>query len=173
MVRISFVLFGSLAFLLILFLSAQDSIKRISVNSSGADSLNNKNEFYKNIENKCGPIALKMIFDHYKIPSTLSEIETKVGLGKKGTSMLALKEMSDSKGLYAEGWRLTLEDFLKTSFPVIIFVNGDHYVVADSVLSDRLFIRDPTLGRLTLSIKVLPKMWKGETLVFQTNKLKK
>jgi ABC-type bacteriocin/lantibiotic exporter with double-glycine peptidase domain len=117
--------------------------------------------------NNCGPSALKMIFDYYHIPSSLEEIEQGVKLSKKGSSMLALKEMAELKGLKAEGWNLTLEDFLKCSFPVILFVNGNHYVVADSVLSDTLFLRDPSLGKLGLRVYNLLQIWKGETLVFK------
>ena len=65
------------------------------------------------------------------------------------------------------------DHFSKTIFPIILFVNGNHYVVADSVICDKVFLRDPTFGKLTLSIKNLPQMWKGETLVFWTHNLKK
>jgi ABC-type bacteriocin/lantibiotic exporter with double-glycine peptidase domain len=161
-VRIGIILFGSFILFAILF-----SAKRISLHLRNDDSIDNKDVILQNKENNCGPAALKMIFDHYKIPATLAEIENKVGLNNRGTSMLALKEMADLKGLHAEGWRLSLEDFLKTTFPVILFVNGDHYIVADSVLSDTLFFRDPALGKLRLRINKLPEKWNGETLVFK------
>lgn len=168
MARIGIVMFGAFILSAIILLSAQDSIKRISTNWLSSVSLNN-DVVQNNMENKCGPIALKMIFDYYKISSTLPEIEAKVGLSKKGTCMLALKEMAELKGLHVEGWRLTLRDFLKTRLPAILFVNGDHYVVGDSVVNDTLFLRDPTLGKLMFPIKKLPQMWKGETLVFKNS----
>jgi len=127
----------------------------------------NKNTLHANSENTCGLVALKLIFDHYGIASTLEEIEGNVVLNEKGISMYALKHMAEIKGLHAEGWRFTLEGLLKTSFPVILFVNGNHYVVADSILNDTLFLRDPTLGKFLLPISELSKMWKGETLIFK------
>jgi ABC-type bacteriocin/lantibiotic exporter with double-glycine peptidase domain len=117
--------------------------------------------------NNCGPSALKMILDYYHIPSSLEEIEQGVKLSHKGSSMLALKEMAELKGLKAEGWNLTLEDFLKSSFPAVLFVNGNHFIVADSVLSDTLYLRDPSLGKIGLRVSNLPHIWKGETLVFK------
>jgi ABC-type bacteriocin/lantibiotic exporter with double-glycine peptidase domain len=129
----------------------------------------NKNALNDNSENKCGLIALKMIFDHYKNPSTLIEIESKVVLNEKGTSMYALKQMAEIRGLHADGWWFTLEGLIKTTFPVILFVNGNHYVVADSILNDTLFVRDPTLGRFLFPISELTKIWKGETLIFKKN----
>ena len=114
----------------------------------------------------CGPIALKMILDNYNIPSTLNEIENKMELKKSGTSMLSLKQYAEDKGLHADGWRLTLMDLVKATFPVILFVNGNHYVVADSVFQDTIFLRDPTLGRYKIPTSSLSRIWKGETLVF-------
>jgi hypothetical protein len=108
-----------------------------------------------------------MIFDHYKIPSTINEIETRVKLSDSGTSMLALKDMSELKGLHAEGWRLALEDLSKATLPVILFVNGNHFLVADSVKSDTLFFRDPVFGKLRMRINKLPERWNGETLIFK------
>jgi ABC-type bacteriocin/lantibiotic exporter with double-glycine peptidase domain len=147
------------------------SIKGFSVRWKNIDHSENAKVILQNKENNCGPVTLKMIFDHYKIPSTLNEIESNIKVTHRGTSMLALKEMSELKGLHAEGWRLTVDDLSKTTFPIILFVNGNHYVVADSVFCDKVFLRDPTFGKFTLLKKNLPQMWKGETLVFWAHNL--
>jgi ABC-type bacteriocin/lantibiotic exporter with double-glycine peptidase domain len=160
--RISIFFLGACILIIMLF-----SIKTFSVQWKSTDSSENKEIFLHNNENNCGPVALKMIFDHYKIPSTINEIETKVKLSDSGTSMLALKDMSELKGLHAEGWRLTFEDLSKATLPVILFVNGNHFVVADSVKSDTLFFRDPLFGKLTIRINKLPERWNGETLIFK------
>ena len=159
--RISILFLGACIFIILLF-----SVKGFSVQWKSIESSENKEIFLQSRENNCGPVTLKMIFDHYKIPSTLNEIESHVTSNKMGTSMLALKEMSEWKGLHAEGWRLTEEDLFKTTFPVILFVNGNHYVVADSVLSDTLFFRDPIFGKLRMRLNRLPEKWNGETLIF-------
>ncbi len=112
--------------------------------------------------NSCGPSALKMIFDHYNISSSLKEIEQSVNLTQKGSSMLALKEMAELRGLKAEGWRFTLEDFLRSSFPSILYVNKDHYIVADSVSVDgNVYVCDPAIGKLRISKEKLNKIWGG------------
>ncbi|MFA6542150.1 MAG: cysteine peptidase family C39 domain-containing protein [Bacteroidota bacterium] len=118
-------------------------------------------------DNNCGPSALKMIFDHYRIFSTVEEIEKNAGLNEKGSSMLALKEMAAVKGLHAEGWKLSLDDFANKQFPVLMFVHNDHFVVADSVVNNVVFIRDPAIGRLKIHKSRLVNIWKGETLVFK------
>ncbi len=115
----------------------------------------------------CGPTALQMIFDYYGIPSTVQEIEQTIGLNGKGSTMLALKEMSGLKGLHAEGWRLTPKDFLNIPFPAILFIHDDHYVVADSIWNDNIFVRDPAIGRWKISKRKLMQIWKGEILLFK------
>ena len=162
MSRIGIALCGAFILYAMLF-----SIKKISFSWMDADSKENKNLILQKKENNCGPVALKMIFDHYEIPSTLIEIETRVKINDMGTSMFALKEMAESKGLHAEGWRLTVTDLFKVNFPVIFFVNGDHFIVADSVLRDTIFVRDPTFGKIGLQKSKLSEKWNGETLVFQ------
>jgi ATP-binding cassette subfamily B protein RaxB len=146
---------------------SQKEIHELSSRWSDNTNSLNKNTVQANSENKCGIVALKLIFDHYGIASTLEEIEGKVVLNEKGTSMSALKQMAEIKGLHAEGWRFTLEGLLKTTFPVILFVNGNHYVVADSILNDTVFLHDPTLGKFLLPISELSKKWRGETLIFK------
>ena len=165
MLRIGIVLCGAFILYAILF-----SMKRISFHWMDAGSKEDKNLILQNKENNCGPIALKMIFDHYKIPSTLIEIETRAKINDMGTSMLALKELAEAKGLHAEGWRLTIADLFKADFPVILFVNGDHYIVADSASRDTIFVRDPTFGKFGLQKSTLSEKWKGETLVFNSSK---
>ncbi len=147
--------------------SSPDVLKRFRVSWMGGEYLGRDGVVLQDKHNNCGPAALKMVFDHLGISSTLAEIESKVGLTEKGTSMLALKEMAEMKGLRADGWRYTLEDFLNVSVPAIVFVHGDHFAVVDSVAGDReIFLRDPTLGKLKLPVKKLPRIWSGETLVF-------
>ncbi|MEW6060452.1 MAG: cysteine peptidase family C39 domain-containing protein [Bacteroidota bacterium] len=149
------------------FLQTPNAFKKISALRMGAEYLGTDGVLLQTKRNNCGPTALKMIFDYYNIPTSLDEIETNVGLTEKGTSMLALKKMAELKGLNAEGWRLTLEDFLTKQFPMLLFVHNDHYIVADSVRNGEIFIRDPALGRLRMNKKTLPSIWNGETLIFK------
>ena len=116
--------------------------------------------------NNCGPAALQMIFDHYNISSSLDEIDRSVRVAGNGTTMLSLKQMAELKGLHAEGWRLTLNDFMNISFPLLLFVHNDHFVVADSIRNNMVFLRDPAIGKVRIATTDLPKIWGGEALVF-------
>jgi ABC-type bacteriocin/lantibiotic exporter with double-glycine peptidase domain len=140
----------------------------------GAEYLGTKGVTMQTMANNCGPASLKMIFDHYRIPSTIAEIDKSVRLTPKGSSMLSLKEMAERKGLSAEGWRYTIGDFVKLSMPAIVFVHGDHFAVADSVTPDGFVILyDPALGKLKMSLDDFQKIWNGETLVFKKKQQRK
>ncbi len=132
----------------------------------GGTYLGNQGVRFQTGISNCGPTSLQMIFDYYRIPSTIQEIEQTIGLNEKGSTMLALKEMSELKGLHAEGWRVTPKDFSNISFPALLFIHDDHYVVADSIWNDNVFVRDPAIGRLRIPKGKLAQIWKGEILLF-------
>jgi hypothetical protein len=115
----------------------------------------------------CGPIALKMIFEYYGTACTLEEITDRIDLTPKGASMLSLKEMAEAKGLNAEGWKLTFEDLANLSIPVIAYVNGNHFVVVDSISeSETVYVRDAR-GRFKMTKDEFVRGWHGETLVLR------
>ncbi len=151
------------------FLLSQYARESFSAWRMGGIYLGNQGVRFQTGINNCGPTSLQMIFDYYRIPSTIQEIEQTIGLNEKGSTMLALKEMSELKGLHAEGWRLTPKDFPNISFPALLFIHDDHYVVADSVRNDNVFVRDPAIGRLKISKGRLTQIWKGEILLFKRN----
>ncbi|MDD8018324.1 MAG: cysteine peptidase family C39 domain-containing protein [Bacteroidota bacterium] len=140
--------------------------KGISASMMNAEYLGSDGVVLQTKKNNCGPSALKMIFDFYGFSVPIEEIEKNVELTEKGSSMLALKKMAESKGLKAEGWRLSPEDFMKQHFPILLFVHHNHYIIVDSAKSNDVFIRDPAIGKLKISKTKLINIWNGETLIF-------
>ncbi|MGC9093854.1 MAG: cysteine peptidase family C39 domain-containing protein [Bacteroidota bacterium] len=144
-----------------------ESFRRISAMWMGAEYLGTEGVVMQTRRNNCGSAALKMVFDHFDIPSTIVQIDTSLGLSVRGASMLSLKELAEKKGLGVEGWKYTIGDFVKAPMPAIVFVHGDHFAVADSVTSDGyIILSDPALGKLRMTLGSFQKIWKGETLVF-------
>jgi len=147
--------------------SSPDSFRRTWAWWMGAQYLGTKGVVMQTMRNNCGPAALKMVFDHFGIMSTIVEIDTSMNLTRRGASMLSLKELAEKKGLGVEGWKYTIADLVKAPMPAIVFVHGDHFAVADTVMSNGFVIlRDPALGKLKMSLNNFQKIWKGETLVF-------
>ncbi|MCL5020795.1 MAG: cysteine peptidase family C39 domain-containing protein [Bacteroidetes bacterium] len=150
--------------------SSPAALRRTEAWWRGAKYLGTEGVTMQTMPNNCGPASLKMIFDHYEIPSTISEIDRRVGLTTRGSSMLSLKEMAEAKGLGADGWIYTIKDFVKAPMPAIVFVRGDHFVVADSVTPyGDIFLSDPALGRIEMTLGNFRKIWNGQTLIFKTS----
>lgn len=132
----------------------------------GADYLDDSGAVLQTNGWNCGAAALKMIFDRYSIDMTLRDIDARLQHTDKGTSLFALKELAEARRLRAVGWRLSYDDFAAQRFPIILFVGGDHFVVADSVREESIYLRDPAIGRVKILKHKLLKIWKGEALLF-------
>lgn len=149
-------------------IASPDGPRRFSAWWVGGDFAGTDGVVLQDKRNNCGPAALQMAFDHFGIASTVKEIEEGVGMTERGSSMLALKEMAEQKGLRAEGWRLTMEDLLAAPKPCIVFINGDHFALVDSVSKvGEIFLRDPAVGKLNFAKNKFTPLWRGETLVLR------
>jgi ATP-binding cassette, subfamily B, bacterial len=132
----------------------------------GEEYLGSEGVRFQSKENDCGPASLAMVYDTYGVKVRSDEIERSVEMTHDGSTMLALDEQAAKDGLRASGWRLTMEELKITRFPAILFIRGNHFVVADCVSGDNVYLRDPALGRVRVSEKDLVRIWHGETLVF-------
>ena len=128
------------------------------------------NMIFQDRTNNCGAAVLKMILEHFGHTMSLRDLERKLVQSSRGTSLERLKETADEVGLQACGWRLRHEDLARIRYPIIIVVNGNHFVVADSLDdSGFLSVRDPAVGTVRISQQTLPGIWGGEALVFSCN----
>ncbi len=115
----------------------------------------------------CGPAALKMVLDHFGVAgATLRELEAATGTGPDGTSMLALKQVAEARGLVSRGLRLSIDQLPELPMPFIAHVHGDHFVVVRSA-GNRLVVDDPSLGRLRMSPATFDRSWDGVVLTFR------
>lgn len=123
--------------------------------------------FFQRGSSDCGAAALKMIFENHGIRVGYDNLLAELSTSPAGTSMLRLKQLSETRGLRCEGWRLTFTDLRRAPLPAILFVGGRHFVVLDSfTVSGEALIRDPSRGRLCVSPRRLATIWRGETLLF-------
>ena len=141
--------------------------------SIGGSYLGNDGVLFQKSPNGCGLTALRMIFRHFGVETSEEEMTHQVGVSGMGYSMLMLKEIAESKGFHAAGWRLTEGDLKDSPFPLILFVHQNHFVVADSISSHQAYIRDPAVGRVRIPLKELSRIWSGETLLVEERSIKK
>lgn len=144
------------------------AVTGISSILGGYTFLGTNNVVLQQEHSDCGLAALANLFAHYGMETSLEEIKSNVETTEKGTSMLQLRQMAEIKGLKAQGWKYSWEDFQNTTLPAIVFVRGNHYVVVESIHDDEsLVVVDPAIGRLRVSVRSFRRIWSGETLRIQ------
>lgn len=118
-------------------------------------------------DSDCGPASLKMVLDHHGFHAvTLEEIESAAAIGARGTSLLALKKISENQGLRSRGLKLPIGKLADLPTPAIAHVHDDHFVVLRSVDASGVVVDDPSIGRLRMSIASFGRAWDGVVLVF-------
>jgi len=119
----------------------------------------------------CGVAALKMVLDHYGIQTAYDELLRRADTGTRaGTSMLALKQLSESHGLRCAGWRLAACDLRGIPLPAILLLRRGHFVVLSSIsAANEVILLDPARGRLRVSLRRLRSLWEGEALLFNSH----
>jgi ABC-type bacteriocin/lantibiotic exporter with double-glycine peptidase domain len=141
--------------------------RELAARERGGEYLGTDGVVLQDKGNTCGPAALKMVMDRYARTVTLQELEATYHV-QGGWSMQELKELAERYGFRSEGRRLDAEKLSRSQFPVLLFVEDGHFVVADGVDSAGFFsLRDPAIGRVKMHGKALIRIWKGETLVFK------
>jgi ABC-type bacteriocin/lantibiotic exporter with double-glycine peptidase domain len=117
-------------------------------------------------QNDCGLIALMMILDSRGIATLPTKTTHEARLARRGASLTQLKEIAKAYGVSADGWRVNFEELANLPMPAILFVDNHHFIVVDSVdKMDRVFARDPAVGRIRIPGSILTKRWRGEVLV--------
>ena len=128
-----------------------------------------KNCLFQDKKKNCGPTALKMVLSDFKIEMDLEQIEIETNFQKEsGVSLLDLYSFSEKIRLRPSALRLNKENIYDITFPAILYIKKSHFIVIDSVNKEGFaFLRDPSSGRLKISLSHLGKIWKGEILAFQ------
>lgn len=114
----------------------------------------------------CGVAALAMILEHHRRAPRLEEVRGRVLERGQGLSMLEMQGIAGERGLEASGWRLDLAALERAPLPAVAHFE-DHYVVVDRVAPDgTVELRDPSIGRVTLSAERFRRLWTGNVLLF-------
>ena len=123
----------------------------------------------------CGSAAVATLLSfHYDQPTTEEEVfqamyavGNKQKIRKAGFSMLDMKRYLDKKGLRADGFKMTLEQFARIGVPAITLVNTRgyrHFVVIKGVEGDKVLIGDPAAGTTVVPRAQFEKIWSGAVL---------
>lgn len=86
----------------------------------------------------------------------------------QGFSLLDLKKVAMTKGFRAAGFELTIEQLVKLTAPVIVFIEPlgyKHFAVLRGVDRGRVYLADPSRGNLRMSVHRFMEEWSGIVFV--------
>lgn len=93
--------------------------------------------------------------------TTEAELERTTRLTPEGATLTSLLEAAADRGVRLEAWRLRTDTLALIRPPAILWVDGDHFVVFDSLSGDTAFLRDPSAGRVAEPLARLRGRWDG------------
>jgi predicted double-glycine peptidase len=141
--------------------------------------LRDRNVVLQRFDYSCGAGALATLMRYY-FDDRVSEEEILVGIlgpmnqkeirdrETNGLSLLDLKNYSERRGYQAVGVKLKYAGLPELKGPVLIHLERKdyrHFAVLKGVRGDRVYLADPSLGNVRLSIDRFAKEWTGIALV--------
>lgn len=114
---------------------------------------------------ECGPSCLHMILAYYGYEADFSKLKerfTSIGHGRDGSSMLKMKEVSETYQLTCMAKKATPEQLDNGFLPIILFWEHKHFVVLEQISKRKMYtIIDPSLGRQVLSKEEFSDKYSG------------
>jgi len=114
---------------------------------------------------ECGVAALAMLFAYFDAPVSLENLREKCGASRDGCKASTLIQVARDYGFEADAYKMEIKEVLTLDLPVIAFWNFNHYVVIKGAGTNKVFINDPALGILTVSIDEFDKSFTGIVIV--------
>lgn len=94
-------------------------------------------------------------------PTTEAELEHEMSPGPDGVTLTSIVTAAASRGVQLEAWRVRPDTLGSLRTPAILWIDGDHFVVFDSLTAAGAYVRDPSVGRLMVPVEGLQKRWDG------------
>ena len=116
----------------------------------------------------CGVAALGMILASHGVRVEYEELQRSLAAKSAGTTMQAIKDAAERRGLACSAWRLAPRDLDSIPLPALVLLQPAHFAVLDGcVPGGECSLRDPSRGRLSVARVRLVSRWGGETLLFR------
>jgi len=124
----------------------------------------------------CGVAALATLLSRYGDDTVTEEdllsLERDLVKGR-GISLLQLKQLAEKRGFVAEGYQMDLVNLFDEKRPMLLHVVtrlGGHYVVFDGLYKDRIYLSDPAVGKVRMSLEEFAQIFSGAVLVVGSRK---
>lgn len=157
----------------------RDSQRNFQAFAKDSRTLRTENVVLQQRDFSCGAAALATIVRHFwgenvnetqilvGILSTLSREELQERIAN-GLTLTDLKRVSEKAGYVAVLGKLEIDGLRESKVPLLvgITVNGfDHFVVVRGVDDQFVYLADPAVGKIRVSIREFQKQWQQNTVL--------
>jgi ABC-type bacteriocin/lantibiotic exporter with double-glycine peptidase domain len=100
---------------------------------------------------ECGAACLAMVLSAFGRRTTVSEVATRIGIGRDGATARAIAAAGRSYGLRVRAFSVEPEDVQHVPLPAIVHWNFDHFIVLERWSPQFADVIDPGSGRRRLT----------------------
>ena len=115
---------------------------------------------------ECGAASLAMVLGHHGRFVPLEQLRTLCGVSRDGAKASSLLRAARSFGFEAKGLKAEPHHLADLHFPLIAFVNFNHFVVIERVTEAWVWINDPAYGRRRDPLEEFAEGFTGVVLTF-------
>ncbi|MFT6331059.1 MAG: ATP-binding cassette subfamily B protein [Bermanella sp.] len=108
----------------------------------------------------CAPTCVKMLCQFYGKQISLHKLRESCSKGQQGVSLYGIHKACEELGFKTLPAKLNVDTFVKQArLPCIVHWKGDHFVVVYKIKRNVIYIADPGIGKLRLSLKQFKEFW--------------
>ena len=117
----------------------------------------------------CGPAALATVLNKMGINVTEDEIIDLAGTEDSGTTMYGLQQAALTEVLIAKGMIIPVSGLRADNIVFITFNGVNHYSVVTNITNTTIYLADPVLGNINMTIANFTAIYSGDVLIVTNN----